>query len=147
MTALCEIQCTGARLESLNILLFSILAIENLVPSKLLIVALVVVSGIEIQLVIDDGIEPFPVCLTQYGNLRVIQWTRTSVKDEAINTNFFVFSNANFVYQAGLVGDGAKSRQKPAIAVAALTNIASSSVIDRELWVLENFLCWSTIAI
>lgn len=48
MTALCEKQRTGTRLESFNILLFSILTIEHLVPSKLLVVALVIIGRIEI---------------------------------------------------------------------------------------------------
>lgn len=61
MTALGETQRTGTRLESFNILLFSILTIENLVPSKLLVVALVIIGRIEIELVVDDGIEPFPI--------------------------------------------------------------------------------------
>ena len=118
-----------------------------MVPSKLLVVALVIIGRIEIELVVDDGIEPFPIYSTQYGNSRIIQWSRTSMKHKAVNTDFFVSRNANLIYQAGLIGDGAKGREKPAIAIAALTNVTSSSVIDCELWVLEDFLRWSTIVV
>ena len=64
MAALRKIQCTGTRLEGFSVLLFGILAIEDLIPSKFLMVTLVVISRIEIELVIDDGVEPFAIYST-----------------------------------------------------------------------------------
>lgn len=64
MTALGEIQCPRSRLECFDVLLLGILSVKDLVPSELLILALIVIGRIEVELIIDDGVEPLAICST-----------------------------------------------------------------------------------
>ena len=56
-----KIQCTGIGLVCFAIFLFCILSIEDLIPVPLFISALIIVGYAEIQLVVNNGLNPFSI--------------------------------------------------------------------------------------